>query len=208
MFEGFCSPCEEGNRYTEALDFDTFGEVSNRKAIKEFRKFCRIKHTAVVTGSKKKFTCNAWLRLFKIAEPITPEYVREFLESVYLDESITTLHINYFWFQLGGVRHEMNMRQFILTMGLYTEKEVGSGELRDFYEYCLRHRPNEYNPDAYVTRISDITEYNMRKPPSYNSIKFPIQRLVHRLIALSIKAMHSARGKVTVDDFFVGRYGR
>ena len=97
----------------------------------------------------------------------------------------------------------MNMKQFILSMGLYTEEEVGSLEFNDFYAYCWRHRPNDYNPAAYVARISDITEYSPRRPPSYNSIKSPIQRLVHMLITLSIKARHSAREKVTVDDLFL-----
>ena len=120
----------------EALDFDTFREVSDYRAIKELRKFCTIKHSVIVAGMKKKFTCTAWLRLFEIAKPVIPEYVREFLASVYLDESITTLHQNCIWFQMGGVKHEMNMREFILAMGLYTEEEVNSWDFKDFYEYC------------------------------------------------------------------------
>ena len=110
----------------EALDFETFKGVSNHRAIKELRKFCRVKHTAVVARTKKKFVCNAWLRIFEIAEPLIPEYVREFLASVYLDEGVTTLHQNCLWFQMGGVKHEMNMKEFILAMGFYTEKEVNS----------------------------------------------------------------------------------
>lgn len=93
----------------------------------------------------------------------------------------------------------MTLREFILTMGLYTEEEVGSREFSTFYEQCWRHRPDDYNPAAYVAKISDVTGYNSRRPPSYNSIKIPIRRLVHRLIALSIKARHSAREKVKVD---------
>ena len=48
----------------EALDFDTLKGVRNRRAIKELRMFCRVSHTAVVAEIKKKFVCNAWLRLF------------------------------------------------------------------------------------------------------------------------------------------------
>ena len=94
----------------EALDFDTFKGVSNRKAIKELRKFCRVSHTAIVAGIKKKFVCNSWLKLFEIVEPVIPEYVREFLASYYLDEGITNLHQTCIWFQLGGVKHQMNMQ--------------------------------------------------------------------------------------------------
>ena len=95
------------------------------------------------------------------------------------------------------------MKDFILTMGLYTEEELNSRGFSAFYEECWRHRPDNYDVAAYVTRISDITGYNSRRPPSYNSIIIPIRRFVHRLIALSNKARHSAQEKVIVDDLFL-----
>ena len=81
----------------EALDFGNFESVSDGRANRELRRFCTVKH-----NGRKKFVCRAWWRLFQIAEPVIPEYVREFLASVYLEEGITTLHDNCIWFQLGG----------------------------------------------------------------------------------------------------------
>ena len=84
----------------EVLYFEIFKTVSNGRAIKELRKFCRVKHSG-----KKKFVCEAWLRLFEIAEPVIPEYVREFLASVYLEEAVLSLDQKCIWFQLGGVKY-------------------------------------------------------------------------------------------------------
>lgn len=138
----------------EALDFENFGVVSNRKATKELKKFWRVKYS----NTRGSFVSNAWLKMFAIAEPVIPEYVREFLASVYLDESATTLNQKFLWFQLGGVKQQMTMRQFILTMGLYTEKEVNSREFNKFYGQCWRQRPDNYNPapilQGYPLRLS------------------------------------------------------
>ena len=95
------------------------------------------------------------------------------------------------------------MQEFILAMGLYTEEEVNSAEFKHFYKYCWRRHPDNYNPAAYVAKISDIENYSSRRPPSYLSIKSPIRRLVHRLIALSVKARQSGREKVTMEDLFL-----
>ena len=125
----------------EALDFENFKSVSNGRGMKELRKFCRVKHTG-----KRKFVCEAWLRLFEIAEPVIPEYVREFLASIYLEEAITTLNDRCIWFQLGGDKYEMNMQELILAMGLYTKEEVNSSEFKHFYKYCWRKLPNCNTP--------------------------------------------------------------
>lgn len=169
----------------EALDFSAFDMVNNKKAAKEFRNFCRLKSYG--------FTCNAWFRMFEIVEPVIPEYVREFLASVDFSDDVVNLTDNCFYFQLGGMRYSLTMKEFILTLRLYTENEMNSTEFPKYYEYCWRTKPENYDPTHYFCSISTASSYNSRHPPSYKLIKSPIRRLVHRLIALSVKARHSAR---------------
>ena len=95
------------------------------------------------------------------------------------------------------------MREFTISMGLYTEEEVDSAEYKNFRRYCWRNHPEGYNPATYVAKISDIQNYSTKRPPSYLAIKSPIRRLVHRLIAVSVRARSSGREKVTVDDLFL-----
>ena len=104
---------------------------------------------------------------------------------------------------MGGEKYTMSMRDFTIAMGLYTEEEVDSNDYKHFQKYCWRNQPDGYSPATYVARISDVQDYSPRRPPSYLAIKSPIRRLVHRLIALSVKARTSGREKVTVDDLFL-----
>ncbi|GJY80479.1 hypothetical protein Tco_0493230 [Tanacetum coccineum] len=76
-------------------------------------------------------------------------------------------------FQLGGVRRRMSWREFILDMGLHTAEEIESVGF-DFLGIAL----------------------------SYTSIRDPILRLCHRLIACSIAGRSQALEKVTVTDLF------
>nr|GFA21463.1 hypothetical protein [Tanacetum cinerariifolium] len=45
-----------------------------------------------------------------------------------------------------GVKRSMNLRQFILALGLYTPEEMGNALFEPFCESCFRNRPKNYNP--------------------------------------------------------------
>ncbi|GKB30537.1 hypothetical protein Tco_0869938 [Tanacetum coccineum] len=80
-------------------------------------------------------------------------------------------------FQLGGDKRRMNWRQFILALRLHTTKEmepVGISSTGDFLGIA----------------------------PSYTSIRDPILRLCHKLIACSIAGRSQAPEKVTVTNLF------
>ncbi|GJQ92886.1 hypothetical protein Tco_0004025 [Tanacetum coccineum] len=80
-------------------------------------------------------------------------------------------------FQLGGVRRRIRWREFILGMSLHTVEEIESVEM------------------SYVGDFLSTT-------PSYTSIRDPMLRLCHRLIACNIAGRSQAPEKVTVTDLF------
>ncbi|GJR48300.1 hypothetical protein Tco_1316403 [Tanacetum coccineum] len=65
------------------------------------------------------------------------------------------------------------------------------------------NRPHNYGPTEYVVNITTRDHYDTRHPPSYTSVRSPIRRLVHRLLALSVVGRHSGKEKVTLDDLFL-----
>ena len=183
----------------QALHKDALKSISKGELTTKLKTLCNTKFNSP-NGS---FICDAWMTIFSINEPVVQEYVWEFLATVDFDEQVTSMMENCLFFQLGGVRREMNMRQFISAMGLYTRRTLDSPAFQEYHKLCLRERPNNYNPALYYQKISGLADYKSGNPPSYKTIMDPIHRLVHRLLAVSVRARHSAREKVTVEDLFL-----
>ncbi|GKA28242.1 hypothetical protein Tco_0714410 [Tanacetum coccineum] len=71
------------------------------------------------------FTSHAWRRLFEIRAPLVWEFILEFLSTCRMSDKKMGLDVaDTFCFQLGGARHRMTWRQFILTLGLHTDEEM------------------------------------------------------------------------------------
>ncbi|GKB57668.1 hypothetical protein Tco_0913854 [Tanacetum coccineum] len=152
----------------------------------------------------RRFTSQAWNRLFRIKEQVVREYVMEFLSSYTFRDHIEELDTTYtIVFQLGGERMSMTMRQFIQALSLYTHQEMNNNLFESFYDSCYRSMPINYDPTPYVLNITTRASYDTRHPPSYTSIRSPICRLVYRLLTLSIARRHSGKEKVTMDDLFL-----
>ena len=96
----------------EALDKDALNNISEGDVTAELEKLCDI----VFKCPSGSFTCRAWMNIFTINEPVVQEYVWEFLASVDFDEEMTIMTENCLFFQLGGVRREMTMRQSYGTL--------------------------------------------------------------------------------------------
>ncbi|GJR01258.1 hypothetical protein Tco_0524242 [Tanacetum coccineum] len=152
----------------------------------------------------RTFTSQAWNRLFRIQEQVVREYVMEFLSSFTFRDNILDLNnVDTMGFQLGREKRSMTMRQFIMALGLYTDKELVNNLFEPFYESCFRNMPHNYDPNKYVVNITTRDHYDTRHPPSYTSIRNPIRRLAHRLLALSVAGRHNRKEKVTLDDLFL-----
>ncbi|GKC12081.1 hypothetical protein Tco_1008863 [Tanacetum coccineum] len=99
------------------------------------------------------FTSRAWRRLFKIRGPF-----------------------------LGGVRRRMSWREFILGMGLHTAEEIESVGVGAYWAESVRQIPDKGDLSAYWVGISSVRNF-LGTTPSYTSIRDPMLRLCHRLIA-------------------------
>ncbi|GKC55884.1 hypothetical protein Tco_1083482, partial [Tanacetum coccineum] len=118
------------------------------------------------------FTSQAWMQLFEIRGPLVHELILEFFSTFRFGEVVTDLDtLGALQFQLGGARHHLSWRQFIVGLGLHTGEEMespGISSAGDFF---------------------GIT-------PSYTVIRDLIFRLCHRLIACSIVGRSQAPEKV------------
>ncbi|GJY60645.1 retrovirus-related pol polyprotein from transposon opus [Tanacetum coccineum] len=134
-------------------------------------------------ASVSVFTSRDWKRMFDIRGPLVHELILEFFSTFRFGQAILDLDTpGTLQFQLGRARRRMSWRQFILALGLHTEEEMqttgfGISSARDF----------------------------LGTTPFYTTIRDPILRLCHRLIAYSIAGRSQAPEKVTVMDLFYSR---
>ncbi|GJX70767.1 hypothetical protein Tco_0307938 [Tanacetum coccineum] len=104
-------------------------------------------------------------------------------------------------FQLGGVRCRMSWRQFILGLGLHPTEEMESARFGAYWADSSRQITDKGDLSAYWVGISSMGDF-LGTTPSYTSIKDPMLRLCHRVIACSIAGRSQAYEKVTVTDYF------
>ncbi|GJV24879.1 hypothetical protein Tco_1377574 [Tanacetum coccineum] len=126
------------------------------------------------------FTSRAWRRMLDIRGPLVHELILEFFSTFRFGQAILDLDTpGTLQFQLGGARRRMSWRQFILALGLHTGEEM---QMAGF-------------------GISSAGDF-LGTTPSYTTIREPILRLCHRLIACSIAGRSHTPEKVTVTDLF------
>ncbi|GJU78593.1 hypothetical protein Tco_1275663, partial [Tanacetum coccineum] len=101
----------------------------------------------------------------------------------------------------GGVRRRMSWREFILGMGLHTAEEIESVGFGAYWAESARQILDKGDLSAYLIGISSARDF-LDTAPSYTSIRDPMVRLCHRLIACSIAGRSQAPEKVTVTDLF------
>ncbi|GJS94232.1 hypothetical protein Tco_0801200 [Tanacetum coccineum] len=144
------------------------------------------------------FTSRAWRRLFEIRGPLVHELILEFFSMFRFGEVVLDLDTaRALQFQLGGVRHRMNWREFILGMGLYTTEEIESVGFGTYWAESGRQILYKGDLSAYWVGISSAGNF-LGTTPSYTLIRDPMLRLCHRLIACSIAGRSQAPEKCEV----------
>ncbi|GKB08992.1 hypothetical protein Tco_0837304 [Tanacetum coccineum] len=103
------------------------------------------------------------------------------------------------WRQLGGLRRQLSWRQFILAMSLHTAKEMATDGFRAYWTDNLREISSKANFYNYGSRIAFDGDF-LGVVPSYTSIRDPLRRLCHRLIAFNISGRGQAPKKVNATD--------
>ncbi|GJU63239.1 hypothetical protein Tco_1245074 [Tanacetum coccineum] len=120
------------------------------------------------------FTSRDWRKLFEIRGPL---------------------------FQLGKVRRRMSWREFMLGMGLHIAEEIESVGFSTYWAESAIQIPDKGDLSAYWIGILYAGDF-LGTAPSYTSIRDPMLRLCHRLIACSIAGRSQAPEKVIMTDLF------
>ncbi|GJZ72224.1 hypothetical protein Tco_0636075 [Tanacetum coccineum] len=102
---------------------------------------------------------------------------------------------------LEGVRHRMSWREFILGMGLHTMEEMESIGFGAYWAESARQILDKGDLSAYWVGISSMGDF-LGTTPSCTSIRDPMLRLCHRLIACTIARRSHAPKKVTMTILF------
>ncbi|GJU09660.1 hypothetical protein Tco_1132056 [Tanacetum coccineum] len=192
--------------YTEEIvhDFEQrlemiFGRQVNRVHILDFegltpdmRQDLVERMRMVYTGDDRQevFVSHAWRRLFGIRAPLVQEFLLEFFSTCRIRDELGLDVAGTLCFQLGGVRHSMTWRQFILALGLHTAEEMAEDGFRAYWLGSERLVPDKGDLSDYWVEISSGRDF-LRGSPSYTYIIDPVRRLCHRLISYNI----SGRGK-------------
>ncbi|GKC35717.1 hypothetical protein Tco_1048101 [Tanacetum coccineum] len=151
----------------EGLNFEEFGALHEGTALQNLDQFCHVSFE----HNDRRFTSQAWNRLFRIKEQVVREYIMEFLSSFTFRDHIEALdEADTMVFQLGGEWKSMTMRQFIQALGLYTHQEMNNNLFVPCYDSCYRIRPINYNLTQYVLNITTRANYDTRHLPSYTLI--------------------------------------
>ncbi|GKD02236.1 hypothetical protein Tco_1177210 [Tanacetum coccineum] len=147
----------------------------------------------------------AWRRLFEIRGPLVHELILEFFSVFRFGEAVLDFDIFHIarvlQFQLGGVRHRIRWREFILGMGLHTMKEIKYAGFGSYWVESARQILDKGDLSAYWVGISSTGDF-LGTALFYTLIRDSVLRLYHRLIACSIAWRSQAPKKVTVTDLF------
>ncbi|GJY92808.1 hypothetical protein Tco_0508590 [Tanacetum coccineum] len=132
---------------------------------------------------------------------ITRDIILEFFSTFRFGEAVLDLD-TVRALQLGrGARRCMRCREFIMGMGLHTTEEIKSAGFGAYWAGSARQIPDKRDLSAYWVGISSVGDF-FGTTLSYTSIRDPMLRLCHRLIACSIAGRSQAPKKVTITDLF------
>ncbi|GJW33361.1 hypothetical protein Tco_0053393 [Tanacetum coccineum] len=120
---------------------------------------------------------------------------------IYEVEGYTDKIVHDFEDRLGGARHNMTWRQFILALGLHTVEEMAGDGFEAYWASSLREIAGKGDLSGYWSKIAFDGDF-LEAVPSYTTIRDPIKRLCHRLITCSISSRGQAPEKVTATDLF------
>ncbi|GJV93315.1 hypothetical protein Tco_1541128 [Tanacetum coccineum] len=148
------------------------------------------------------FTSRAWRQLFDIRGLLVRELILEFFSTFRFEKAVLDLDTaGALHFLLGRARRRLSWMQFILALGLNTGEEMETVGFSAYWAENVRQIPNKGDLRDYWIRISSVREF-FSTTPSYTSIRDPILKLCHRLIACSIAGRSQAPEKVTVTNLF------
>ncbi|GKC29625.1 hypothetical protein Tco_1036919 [Tanacetum coccineum] len=131
------------------------------------------------------FVSHAWRRLFEIRALLVQEFILEFFSTCRIGDEMRLDVAGTLCFQMGGARHSMTWRQFILALGLHTTEEMAKDGFEAYWLGSERVIPDKGDLSDYWVEISFGRDF-LRDAPSYTYIRDPVRRLCHKLISYNI----------------------
>ncbi|GJU05710.1 hypothetical protein Tco_1122140, partial [Tanacetum coccineum] len=146
----------------------------------------------------------AWVRDFNIREPIYPELCREFyatyeFDEVCADDELQSKKINYF--RLGGRAHSLTLLEFARRLGLYHAEELNEEGFDAYFQGGLRSDEN-FNAREYWERISIDRDLHLSRS-SITSVRFPILRVLHKMITYGLCQRTTGYEKIQRNDLWL-----
>ena len=146
-------------------------------------------------------TCDGWLQLFKIQEPVYAELCWEFFATISFRGGSEYYNPNTISFSLGGEMRQCSMVEFSWRLGIYDQDM----SMTDYFEAFLENTYKEL-PEGVVASTWWSTIANRVYIPSTaqeGHIRSPIHRLIHRFIASTINMRKDGDKVPTLDIFYM-----
>ncbi|GJT33695.1 reverse transcriptase domain-containing protein [Tanacetum coccineum] len=167
----------------------------------EMRQAFTVRMRMVYTGDEGQelFTSHAWRRLFEIRGSLVWEFMLEFFSTCRMSDIELRLdEVDTLCFQLGGARHRMTWREFIMALGLHSAEEMAEDVFEAYWLGSMRAIPDKGDLRDYYTAISSERDF-LGVAPSYTYIRDPVRRLCHR------HAEGRKNGASLSGGYFIGR---
>nr|GEX33967.1 hypothetical protein [Tanacetum cinerariifolium] len=150
------------------------------------------------------FTSMAWIRALNINEPIYAEICHEFYSTYEFDEVCADYELYskmIIKFRLGRRAHSLTLLEFARRLGLYQALELEEDGFNIYFEGGLRSDDN-FNAADYWLNIS--REENLSLSRSHTStIKWPILRVIHKMITYGLYHRTTGSDKVQKNDLWL-----
>ncbi|GJU56376.1 hypothetical protein Tco_1230090 [Tanacetum coccineum] len=146
----------------------------------------------------------AWVRAFNTREPIYPELCREFyatyeFDEVCADDELQSKKI--ISFRLGGRAHSLTLLEFARRLGLYHAEELEEEGFDTYFQGGLRSDEN-FNAREYWERISIDRDLHLSRS-SITSVRFPILRVLHKMITYGLCQRTTGYEKIQRNDLWL-----
>ncbi|GJW91858.1 hypothetical protein Tco_0169411 [Tanacetum coccineum] len=146
----------------------------------------------------------AWVRAFNIREPIYPELCHEFYATYEFDEVCAGDELQskkIISFRLGGRAHSLTLLEFARKLGLYHAEELEEDGFDIYFQGGLRSDEN-FNAREYWERISIDRDLHLSRS-SITSVRFPILRVLHKMITYGLCQRTTGYEKIQKNDLWL-----
>ncbi|GKA95287.1 hypothetical protein Tco_0817325, partial [Tanacetum coccineum] len=179
-------------------------DILNRMGCdEEIDEMLRIKVREAKSG-EEIFTSVAWIRAFNTNEPIYAEFCHEFYSTYEFDEVCASDELQtkkIIKFRLGRRAHNLTLLEFARRLGLYQATELDEDGFNVYFEGGLRS-DEHFNAQEYWLSIS--REENLSLSRSHAStIRYPILRVVHKMITYSLCQRTTGYDKIKKNDLWL-----